>query len=392
MSLKDDFFIVLRNISNRKLRSWLTVIGVVIGVAAIIALTSVSRGLELSIQEEFETMGTDQIYIYPSGGMPGYGTGLNDADVKAVERVNGLEYVAPTLTKSAKVEFKGEINNLMLFGFPANLAEDFFDDVGLEFIEGSSFESDSKKIVIGPRVAYDLYEKDISAKSKVKVEGETFEVAGILEPVGSPTDDSQIYMPLEAMRDLFDDKEGVSFILVKLKAGSDVDETAESIIDSMKKQRSEESFRVVTPEQLLEQLGSILGILQTVLVGIAGISLVVGSVGIASSMYTSVIERTRDIGVMKAVGATNREVTMIFIIEAALVGLFGGLIGVIIGYLIAKIISCAAAYAGYSFLKIFVEPLFIAIGLGFAVLVGVVSGFFPARRAAKLKPVDALRK
>lgn len=392
MSLKDDFFIVLRNISNRKLRSWLTVIGVVIGVAAIIALTSVSRSLELSIKEEFETFGTDKIYIYPKGGMPGYGTGLNNDDVEAVERVNGIEYVAPALTKSAKVEFKGETNNLMLFGWRSDLAEEFFGDVGLEFVEGASFDSDSKKLVIGHRVAYDLYEKELSAKSKVKVEDEAFEVAGILEPVGNPTDDSQIYMPLDVMRELFDDKKGVSFILVKIRAGSDIDETAEKIVESMKKERSEESFTVVTPEQLLEQLGTVLGILQTVIIGIAGISVVVGSVGIASSMYTSVIERTKDIGIMKAVGATNREITLIFLIEAALVGLVGGVIGVFIGFVIAKIISFAAAYAGFTFLRIFVEPEFVAVGLGFAVFVGMVSGFFPAMQAARLKPVDALRK
>ncbi len=392
MSLKDDFFIVLRNISSRKLRSWLTVIGVVIGVAAIIALTSVSRSLELSIKQEFESFGSDKITIYGKGGVPGYGTGLNRKDVDAVESAKGLDYAAPFLTKSAKVRFKDDTNNLFLFGMPSGISERLFEDMNLGFSEGASFESDSKKAVIGPRAAYDLFDNDLSVKSKVEIEGGKFEVAGILEPVGNPGDDSQVYLPLGVMRELFDDKDGVSFIWAKVSAGGDVDEAAEKIKESLKRVRSEESFTVVTPEQLLEQLGAVLGILQAVLVGIAGISIVVGSVGIASSMYTSVAERTRDIGVMKALGASSREITSIFLIEAGLVGMVGGVIGVFIGFGIAKVISFGAAKAGFTFLKIFVEPQFIAIGLAFAVIVGMASGFFPARQAARLKPVDALRK
>ncbi len=392
MSLKDDFFMVLRNISNRKLRSWLTVLGVVIGVASIIALTSVSRSLEMSIKQEFESFGSDKVTIYAKGGVPGYGTGLNRKDVEAVEKVKGLEYAAPFLTKSSKVKFKDKANNLLIFGIPSDTAEKLFSDLNLGFQEGASFESDSKKIVVGPRAAYDLFDRKLSVKSKVEIEGEKFEVAGILEPVGNPADDSQVYMPLDVMRELFGDKDGVSLIWAKVNEGGDVDEAAEKITESLKKVRSEESFTVVTPEQLLEQLGAVLGILQAVLVGIAGISLVVGSVGIASSMYTSVVERTRDIGIMKAIGASNREITAIFLIEAGLVGLVGGIIGVFIGFLIAKAISFGAAQAGFTFLKIFVEPQFIAIGLAFAVIVGMASGFFPARQAARLKPVDALRK
>ncbi len=392
MSLKDDLFIVLRNISDRKLRSWLTILGVVIGVAAIIALVSVSRSLESSIREEFESFGSDKLTIYAKGGVPGFGTGLGTKDVEVVEDVKELDYAAPFLTKSGKVEFKGKANNLMLFGMPSGTAKELFSGMNLQFQEGGSFESDSRNVVLGPRSAYDLFGRDISVKSKVEIEGEKFEVVGILEPVGNPSDDSQLYMPLDTMRELFKDEDGVSFIWAKVKAGSDVDETAGKITASLKRVRSEESFTVVTPEQLLEQLGSVLGILQAVLVGIAAISLVVGSVGIASSMYTSVVERTKDIGIMKAIGASNREITAIFLIEAGLVGLLGGAIGVLIGFGIAKIISVAAAQAGFTFLRIFVEPELVALGLAFAVFVGMASGFFPSRQAAALKPADALRK
>jgi len=397
MSLADDFYIVFRNSSNRKLRSWLTVLGVVIGVAAIIALVSVSRGLELSIEQQFEEFGVDKITILEAttggiGATPGLGSGLTDDDIDAIENVKGLEYVAGMLSKSAKIEHKKDILKTFLTGLPTHLDVDMFQEFNLEFTEGSAFTTNSNKIVIGPRVANDLFEKDISIRSKIEIEDVKFEVVGILESVGNPQDDSAIYMPLGKMRDLFDEKDSVNFIVAKVKPGTDLNEAADKITQALKKVRSEESFNVITPEQLLEQLGAVLGIIQGVLVGIATISLVVGSVGIANSMYTSVLERTRDVGIMKAVGASNNEIITIFLIEAGLVGLIGGIIGVTIGILIAQLIGFAAAQAGFSVLKIFIEPWLIAFGLAFAVLVGMISGFFPARQAARLNPVDALRK
>ena len=395
MSFKDDLVIVFRNVSHRQLRSWLTVLGVVIGIAAIVALVSVSRSLESSVEQQFEEFGSDKINVFASSngrGPPGLDASLNVDDLRAVERVKDYELVVGMLTRSAKVEFRNVAKNTFVSGFDADQSVRIFEEFNLEFREGRSFETESNKIVVGPRVAEDLFGKTLFVGNKLEIEGEQFEIVGITESLGNPQDDSNVYMPLEVMRDLFDDRESVSFIFAKVKPGTDIDKVAERTTAELRKSRSEESFEVVTPEQLLEQLGAVLAILQGVLVGIASISLIVGSVGIASSMYTSVLERVRDIGIMKAIGATNMEIVTIFLIEAGLIGFVGGVIGIMVGLGIAYLIGFAAAQAGFSILKISMDFQLIAFALAFATIVGAVSGYFPARHAAKLKPVDALRK
>ncbi|MAG15498.1 hypothetical protein CMO88_00385 [Candidatus Woesearchaeota archaeon] len=392
MSLKDDFVLVLRYISGRKLRSWLTILGVVIGVASIVALVSVSQSLQASVEEQFEAFGTDKVMIYASSDVPGFGTGLNEDDVDIIDGIADFEYVSGILFKSCKIEYKDEIDNVYCMGFPSDKAKREFEEFGIDFDEGRAFETDSNKVVIGPRLAYDVFEKKISVKNKIEVEGEKFEVVGIVESLGNPEDDSNVYMPLEEMRDLFKDEEGISYITAKVKPGIDIEEAAEKVKKELKKVRSEESFDAVTADQLLEQMGAILDILQVMLVGIATISLVVGSVGIANSMYTSVLERVKDIGIMKAVGAPNHEIIAIFLIEASLIGFVGGIIGVAFGTLIAFFIGVSAEQAGFGILKVSIESWVMAFGLAFAVIIGMISGFMPARKAAKLKPVDALKK
>jgi len=393
MSLKDDFAIVLKNVSHRKLRSWLTILGIVIGVTAIVSLVAVSRSLQTSIEEQFEILGTDKVMIYAKSDIPGFGSGLTDDDVEIVEGISDFEYVSGMFFKSCKIEYKDERDNVYCAGFSPDNAEREFEDFGLDFVEGDTFKTDSKKVVLGPRIAYDVFEKKISVKSKIEVEGEDFEFVGILESIGNPEDDSNIYMPLDVLRELFDEGDVISYMTAKVKTGGDLDDGVEKITKELKKVRSEESFEAVSPEQLLEQFGVVLNVLQVMLIGIATISLVVGSIGIANSMYTSVLERTRDIGIMKAVGASNREIITIFLIEAGSMGLVGGIIGIALGTGIAYAVGFGAEQAGWGgILKITVEPWLMVFGLFFAVLVGTGSGFMPARKAAKLKPVDALRK
>ena len=395
MSLKDDFVIVFRNVSHRQLRSWLTVLGVVIGIAAIVALVSVSRSLESSVEQQFEEFGSDKINVFAAssgGGPPGFGAALNLDDLRAVERITDYELVIGLLARSARVEFRDVAQNALITGIEAGKSAQVFEEFNLGFRDGRPFGSDSNKIVVGPRVADEFFDRALFIGNKLEIEDEKFEIVGITESLGNPQDDSNIYMSLGVMRDLFDDRNGVSFIFAKVKSGTDIDRVAEKTTAELEKLRSGESFEVVTPEQLLDQLGAVLAILQGVLVGIASISLIVGSIGIASSMYTSVLERIREIGIMKAIGATNGEIITIFLIEAALLGAVGGVIGIIVGLGIGYLIGFAAAQAGYSILKISIDFQLMAFALGFATFVGAVSGYFPARSAAKLKPVDALRK
>lgn len=391
MSLYDSAAIVLRNTAQRKLRSYLTILGIVIGVASIVALVTVSQSLEKSIQSAFEDFGTDKINVFPGDGSFGLSRGLNTEDIDVVERARGIEWATGFLMKSARVEYRGESQVVFIQGWDADEAPLLFEEFGIDLAEGRPFSSDGNRIVIGDRLAHDLYARDIAVGTKLEIEGQDFEVVGIMKSMGNPQDDSSVIMPLDTLRDVFDDPTGVSFITAQVLSGFDVNDAAENVDRELSRERSEESYDVATAEQFLEQLSVILGILQGVLVGIATISLIVGSVGIASSMYTSVIERTREVGIMKAVGATNQDITTMFLIEAGFIGFVGGLIGVALGFLIAQGIGVAADQSGFGILEITLDLSLVIFGVAFAVVVGMLSGYLPARQAASLKPVDALR-
>lgn len=392
--IQDYLRISLRSLTQRKLRSVLTVLAIVIGIAAVVGLVTLSSSLQKSIEKQFEVFGADKLIIMPASpsGQPNLYTGLNTEDLKAVERVADLKDVIPYLWKPETMTYKGESKRIAyLMGIPSNDAEALLDSFGVEAEEGSFFTTDGYHIAIGLLIARDFFAKDLSVKSKVEINGRKFEVAAILESLGNPEDDSNVFMPLATMRELFDDKNTVSMIQASVRPGLDIDEAARKVENELAKERDREEFDVITSAQLIEQLGAVLSIVQGILVSIAAISLLVGGIGIANVMYTSVLQRTREIGIMKAVGATNRSILTIFMIEAGVIGLVGGIIGIALGILLAEAVGAFAVSSGWTILEIFIDPMTIVGGLVFSLTVGIISGVAPARQAALLKPIDALR-
>ena len=198
-------------------------------------------------------------------------------------------------------------------------------------------------------------------------------VVGILKPTGNQQDDNQIYIPLESYRETFGEAEHVDAIIAQAKPGTDMDNLKKRAERALKNARDDENYQVITAAQIAEQVNNVLGVVQIVLIGIAAISLVVGGIGI-----------------MKSIGARNEDILKIFLIEAGLLGLVGGFFGVAIGVGIGKVVEIFAASAGYGLLKVPINFWIIGFGLGFAILVGTVSGALPAIRASKMNPVDAL--
>ena len=195
---------------------------------------------------------------------------------------------------------------------------------------------------------------------------------------------------MDAGRELTGKEDEVNVILAHIRPGFDSEVVGAEIITKLKRSRGDENFEVFTPEQLLAQIGSVIGIVQTILVGIATISLLVGGIGIMNTMYTSVLERVRDIGVMKAVGARNFDILLIFLFEAGMLGAVGGIIGIAFGSAAAMVVGVIAEYSGFPLL-VRIEPVVVLGGLLFAFVVGCVSGAVPSWNASKLRPVDSLR-
>ena len=392
--IKDYLSFAFTSVRHRALRSWLTILGIVIGVAAIMALIMISVGLKGAIAEQFEAFGPDRIMISPKG-FTGPGTsaeGLTKDDVDTIKGLGAFKYVTPMITKQAEVEYKGEKAFTWVTGFPGEDFEKAFGDIDIEVIEGRMYKDGEKFVtVIGYLVAEDLFDEGVRVKTKIKIKDQSFRVVGIFEEIGNSQDDNQFMIPLEAARDVFDEPDSVDYIMAQAKPGADIPDLQKRIERALERTRDDENFQVLTAAQILDQINQVLGVIQVVLIGIAAISLLVGGIGIMNSMYTSVLERTRDIGVMKAVGAKRHDIMLIFLIESGLVGLIGGLIGVALGIGLALGVEYGAAAAGFAFLKVSVTPLLILFGLAFAVGIGMISGTLPAIRASKMNPVDALR-
>ena len=384
-------------VRHRQKRSWLTVLGIFIGIAAVVGLISVSQGLKDAVVGQFESIGADTITIMAGklgAGPPGFGSNsLTDKDVNTIEDVRGVSVVAPVIMRSTKVTFQHEEKYTYVMGLPPKQIEDImFTTEGLHVIEGRvAGEGDKYGAVVGYSISDSFFDKGAGIGDKIEIAGQDFRIRGRLSKIGNPQDDSQIYINIETARIIFDQPTEISIIMVKADSSSDPEKVALDIKTALKKERGEEDFTVLTAAQLSEMVQSILGVVQIVLVGIAGISLLVGGVGIMNTMYTSVQERTRQIGIMKAIGATNADIQLIFLIESGLLGLVGGTIGCLLGLSMAIGVQYGAALNGLEILKASLDPVIFIFALGFSFLIGMGSGWFPARQAAKMNPVEALR-
>lgn len=387
--------LAMRNIRNRKLRSWLTIIGIIIGVATIVSLITLGQGMENAIEDIFYKLGVSNIRVVPEGmtgpPTPGMSTGFTSDDAEYIDSIIGVEYVDQVLFNYAMVDYSGEKQYISTYSFDTSIGSKGLGDLDLTAAEGRLFEEgETGSILLGWKVAKDLFDKEIRAKNSVKIDDQKFRVIGIFENTGTDVD-TRILIPLETAREIFDQPEKVDVMIVKIYEGLDMDEMAEKISEKLERKRGTDDFDVITPEQLINQIQGMMASISLVLVAIAVVSLIVGGIGIMNASFTSVLERTREIGVMKAIGATNFSILSVFIIEAGLIGGVGGFIGATAGTIMAFLVGFGATAAGFPLLVIKFNIFLFLQGILLAVIVGVIAGMIPAIRASKLKPVQALR-
>jgi putative ABC transport system permease protein len=402
--IKDYLLLGIKNLRRRSLRSWLTMVGIFISIAIIFVLISLSLGLEAAMTEHIRTLGADKLFIYPNlqAGIPGASNPihLSKSDADEVLKISGIKTLTYMSMENGKMIFSAQTRYFMILGFPLDKSalEVLYESSNLKLDEGKLLaEDDSRTILLGSEFKYGkLFDKPVLTGDSVELNNETFKVKGILASLGNPQDDKQVYLSIEDMKRIFGTGERVDYIIAQIQAGADVDDVASRIEKRLRAFRGvtekTQDFSVVTPEELLRTIGTVLNIITAFLLGVAAISLVVGGIGIANTMYTAVLERRKEIGVMKAVGAKNSDILLIFLIESGLLGLVGGIIGVLIGMGIGKIIEYIAInYIRTTFLQV-VFPYYLIIGcLVFAFIAGAVSGTFPAWQASQLKPVQSLR-
>lgn len=401
--IQEYFNLAVKNLKKRGLRSWLTMLGIFISIATIFTLVSLSLGLQGAVEEQFQTLGTDKFFVQTATGFlapPGTETGvqLTENDVEVISKVRGVKDYSYFVAGNAEVEFGNEKRFLMVWGLPVEHLDVYLEVGSFNIEEGRYLEkSDSNAVMLGNFFkTKNILGKPVRAGNKLTINGQDVRVKGILEVIGNPDDDRSILLDLESFRKIFDTGDRVDFIMVQVEEGEDVMEVASRVEKDLRKSRDvtedTQDFDIFTPDELLESFQIILSIITGFLGGVAGISLVVGAIGIANTMYTSVIERTQEIGVMKAIGAKNSDVMWIFMIESGLLGLIGAIIGVILGYGFSKALEIIAVNSLDTTLLQAAAPWYLIVGcLVFGFLVGAVSGTLPALQASRTNVVEALR-
>jgi putative ABC transport system permease protein len=393
--MREYMLLALRSLSHRKTRTGLTLLGIIIGITAVVAMVSIGSGMQAALVEELKVLGTDKIIIQPlyvSSGATA--KGLTERDSRAVEGVLGVGFVSPLYSVASNVKFKGEEETISLWGLPPEKAERTFSGTsGYKLYQGRWLrKGDRGKVAIGYGVHDDFFERKVTVGNTLLIKGMNFDVIGIFRKTGDRDSDYAVYADIDQVRELYGKKEAVTLIVVRVKEGFDVEQVGKRIEDTLKKRRKEKDFTVLTPAQLAERVGQVYKIIQVVFGGIAAISLLVGALGIANTMVMNVLERTREVGIMKALGATDGHVMKLFLLESGVIGVVGGAAGVLIGFIISRIINLASArFLGEGILTTHVSSQLALFALAFSFLIGIISGLYPAYRASKMDPVIALR-
>ncbi|MFH0979168.1 MAG: ABC transporter permease [Candidatus Woesearchaeota archaeon] len=403
--LLDYFSLAFKSLRNRKIRSWLTMIGIFIGIAAVVSLISLGAGLKGAVLSQFSSAGSDKLVVQASGiqfGPPGSGvvTPLTERDAEAIRRVTGVRMVAERLIRVSTMEYRGKKIFAYLSDIPTDKSRDLVvQSMHLELASGRLLSvNDKNKILVGYDYATKkIFSKYLAAGDKVLINGQQFEIVGILKKLGTFGGGQLVLMNDKVLRDTLSIGDEIDIMAVQVDQSLNIDKISEDVKKTLRTSRNvkkgKEDFTVQTPTQSVQSLESILSYAQWFLVGIAFISIVVGGVGIMNTMYTAVLERRKEIGIMKSVGAKNSQVFQLFFIESGLIGMLGGMIGVILGIFLSQIIVMVMGWMlGSGVLKAEYSPWLIIGALAFSFVVGTAAGTLPASQAAKLHPVDALRK
>jgi putative ABC transport system permease protein len=342
--------------------------------------------------------GQNTISIFPAGGLAAAGGAeLFERDVDTVASLRYYDAVVPVVTRTgAQVDYRGERIFTRVNGMPSSQADDIdrHYKFGNEMVEGRWFNQNERKVaVVGNNVAYNpdvLFTRPLSVRNNIIIGGETFRVVGILRAYGTP-DDNEIIIPMEDFKEIYDRGEQIDGIVAFLRPNMDAEEARDATKRLLERRKGKDSVIVLSPQGILRQFNQITGTVSSLLLAIASISMVVGALGIMNTMFTSILERESEIGIIKSVGGKNSNVLGIFMYESALIGLVGGIVGIGLGIGGSYLIGYIAELSGFSLLSITINLMHIALCLFFAVAVGLLAGFFPSFIASRKKIVDTLR-
>lgn len=397
---------------NSQLRAWLTILGIVIGVAAVISIISLSDTMEEKVNAQLSGLGGNIITITPGftkgsamfgmgpeGGRgppppPGGGlteeTVLTKRDLQVLKGIPDVTMVDTNIRGSVEVSYLGKKGTVSATGVDQKVWSKITTDI---LKDGRMLDSaDQNVAVIGGGLSSSYFDRPIEINKMMTIENRTFRIVGILDD-----ESNNIYMPIQIAYQVLDNKENGKYdtMVVKIKNEDQLDNVLAKIESKLKGSRhvteNDKDFTVISSKKMQQRRTEMASSMNTFLLAIAAVSLIVGSVGIANTMFTSVLEKTKEIGIMKAIGARNDDILIIFLFNATLIGLVGGIIGIILGAILSYFLPSLMGDSPLKDTTISVSLNSIIIALFVSIVVGMFAGIIPAYKASKLRPVDALR-
>jgi len=398
----------LRNLSLNKSRSFLTMLGIIIGVGSVIAIMAVGASAEDLLLSQFKAMGSNIIGIMPGAsdeaGPPAavFGievTTLKYEDSQALEKLPHIMAVCPYISGQATIRFSSKNKEINYTGITPAYLEVEETKVGKgRFFRPDEIDGLARVTVLGSQIERDLFGGDSALDQRVKIGQVSFKVIGVMKErgvVAFQDNDEMVFIPLKTAQKILLGVDHLAFIRAKVDRPENINAAVSQIKEVLRyrhniKDPAKDDFSVRDTAQALEILGTVTQAVKLFLAAVAAISLLVGGVGIMNIIFVSVNERTQEIGLRKALGAKNRDILIQFLMESVVMALLGGIVGIILGVLLAWLISLGVKYFGYDW-RFMVTFWSVTASVFTAFSVGVVFGIWPAWRASKLEPIKALR-
>ncbi len=407
MTIADIYHETSSALRANKVRSGLTMLGIVIGISSVIAMISIGEGAQASIQSSIQSIGSNLIIVMPGaqqtpGSIVNAGRGtaqtLTNDDASAIQNsVTGAAAVDPEVTSNKQVTYKGTNTRTSIIGVtPAYQTVRNVQVADGSFFTASQASNVARVAVIGPTVFTDLFgstTEDVAIGQQINISGNVFTIIGVTVAKGGSgfnNQDDQIFIPISSMQQLFTGNKYVSSIDVQADTSADMTSVQNQITTLLLTRHNisnaaNADFSTLNEADIVATASSVTGVFTDLLAAVAGISLIVGGIGIMNMMLTTVTERTREIGLRKAIGAKKSDISTQFLVEAVSLTFIGGIIGVILGMLASYAVSTFAHIATSTSLNS------ILLAFGVSAFIGIVFGYYPARRAASLNPIEALR-
>lgn len=392
--IKSAYFDLLKN----KLRAFLTTLGIVIGVASVVLLLAFGVGLKNYINQQFNNLGTNLVFVLPgqvfnrSGGFSAIRSSVtfDERDYQNLKKIKNAEAILPVFQKPTQIKSLGKEETATLYG----TVEEIFSVRNLipqygEVFKKTDLEKKAKVVVLGPEIAKKIFSReDLAVGQKIRIEDQNFRVIGVLQPKGGggfagPNFDTFVYAPYKTVFNIVGKKNFTTFIL-KAKSEAEIPFLKEEAKKIMLKRYKEDDFSVADAREIISTVQSIFTVLNMILVGIGAISLIVGGIGIMNIMYVSVTERTREIGIRRAIGALEKDILLQFLAESVILSVIGGILGIAISCLVICLVV-------RFFFPAQITPISVFLAILVSSAIGIFFGVFPAKKAAKLSPIEAIR-